>query len=100
MRRVNLLIRGVHCETGHVVECAAAERMDAHAVHVDRNSVQRDRPGLVDIQRAPAKGVIMPKTRVSYSPKFRRQMANLARAGRDPDDLARKSGPTAQSIRD
>ena len=42
----------------------------------------------------------MPKTRVSYSPEFRRQMVDLVRAGRDPDDLAREFEPTAQSIRD
>ena len=41
----------------------------------------------------------MPKTRVPYSPEFRRQMVDLARAGRDPDDLAREFEPTAQSIR-
>jgi len=46
-----------------------------------------------------AKGVIMPKTRVPYSPEFRRQMVDLVRAGRDPDDLAREFEPTAQSIR-
>ena len=42
---------------------------------------------------------MMPKTRVPYSPEFRRQMVDLARAGRDPDDLAREFEPTAQSIR-
>lgn len=41
----------------------------------------------------------MAKTRLPYSPEFRRQMVELARAGRDPDDLARESEPTAQSIR-
>jgi len=45
------------------------------------------------------KGVITPKTRVPYSPEFRRQMVNLARSGRDPDDLAREFDVTAQSIR-
>ena len=41
----------------------------------------------------------MPKTRVPYSPEFRRQMVDLVRAGRDPDDLGREFEPTAQSIR-
>ena len=41
----------------------------------------------------------MPKTRPPYSPEFRRQMVELVRAGRDPDDLAREFEPTSQSIR-
>lgn len=41
----------------------------------------------------------MPKTRLPYSPEFRRQMVDLVRAGRDPDDLAREFEPTAHSIR-
>jgi transposase len=41
----------------------------------------------------------MPKTRAPYAPEFRRQMVDLVRAGRDPDDLAREFEPTAQSIR-
>ena len=41
----------------------------------------------------------MAKTRLPYSPEFRRQMVELARAGRDPDDLAREFEPTSQSIR-
>ncbi len=41
----------------------------------------------------------MAKTRPPYSPGFRRQIVELVRAGRDPDDLAREYGPTAQSIR-
>ena len=40
----------------------------------------------------------MPKTRLPYSPEFRRQMVDLVRAGRDPADLAREFEPTAQSI--
>jgi transposase len=32
----------------------------------------------------------MTKTRPPYSPEFRRQMVELVRAGRDPDDLARE----------
>jgi transposase len=41
----------------------------------------------------------MPKTRPPYAPEFRRQMVELVRAGRDPEDLAREFEPTAQSIR-
>jgi transposase len=41
----------------------------------------------------------MAKTRPPYSPEFRRQMVELVRVGRDPDDLAREFEPTAQSIR-
>jgi len=41
----------------------------------------------------------MPKTRRPYAPEFRRQMIDLVRAGRDPEDLAREFEPTAQSIR-
>jgi len=35
-----------------------------------------DCPGLVNTPKAFAKGVIMPKTRLSCSPEFRRQMAD------------------------
>jgi transposase len=41
----------------------------------------------------------MPKTRPAYSPEFRRQIVDLVRAGRDPEDLAREFEPTSQSIR-
>jgi len=41
----------------------------------------------------------MPKTRPPYAPEFRRQMVDLVRAGRDPEDLAKEFEPTAQSIR-
>ena len=40
----------------------------------------------------------MSKTRAPYSPEFRRQMVDLVRAGRSPEDLAREFEPTAQSI--
>jgi len=53
----------------------------------------------VDTPNAFAKGAIMPKIRVPYSPEFRCQMVDLVRAERDPDDLARAFEPTAQSIR-
>ena len=41
----------------------------------------------------------MAKTRPPYTPEFRRQMVELVRAGRSPDELAREFEPTAQSIR-
>jgi transposase len=41
----------------------------------------------------------MAKTRPPYSPEFRRQMVELVRAGRSPEELAREFEPTAQSSR-
>lgn len=41
----------------------------------------------------------MPKTRPPYPPEFRRQLAELVRAGRSPEELAREFEPSAQSIR-
>ncbi len=41
----------------------------------------------------------MPKSRLPHSAAFRRQMVDLVRAGRDPEDLAREFEPTSQSIR-
>lgn len=41
----------------------------------------------------------MPKTRPPYPPEFRRQMVELVRAGRTPEELATEFEPTAQSIR-
>lgn len=41
---------------------------------------------------------LMPKSRPPYSPEFRRQMVDLVRAGRSPEDLSREFEPTAQSI--
>jgi transposase len=41
----------------------------------------------------------MSKTRLPYSPEFRRQMVDLVRAGCDPEELAREFEPTSQSIR-
>ena len=40
----------------------------------------------------------MPRTHPPYSPEFRRQMVDLVRAGRSPEELAREFEPTAQSI--
>lgn len=41
----------------------------------------------------------MPRTRPPYAPEFRRQMVELVRAGRSPENLAREFEPTAQCIR-
>jgi transposase len=41
----------------------------------------------------------MGKTRPAYPPEFRRQVVELVRAGRSPEELARQFEPTAQSIR-
>jgi transposase len=41
----------------------------------------------------------MAKTRPPYRPEFRRQIIELVRAGRSPDELAKEFEPTAQSIR-
>lgn len=41
----------------------------------------------------------MPKPRRRYPPEFRRQLIELARAGRSPESLAQEFGPTAQTIR-
>jgi transposase len=41
---------------------------------------------------------LMPKSGPPYSPEFRRQMVNLVRAVRSPEDLAGEFEPTAQSI--
>ena len=42
---------------------------------------------------------LMAKTRLPYSPEFRRQMVELVRAGRSPEELEHEFEPTAQSIR-
>ena len=41
----------------------------------------------------------MPRSRPPYAPELRRQLVELVRAGRDPEDLSREFEPTAQSIR-
>jgi len=41
----------------------------------------------------------MPKGRPPYTPEFRRQMVELMRAGRTPEELSREFEPTAQSVR-
>ena len=41
----------------------------------------------------------MPKSRPPYPPTFRRQMVELVRTGRTPEELAREFEPTAQALR-
>jgi transposase len=40
------------------------------------------------------------RTRRAYTPEFRRQMVDLVRAGRSPEELAKEFEPTSKSIRD
>ena len=40
----------------------------------------------------------MPRSRPPYPPEFRRQMVELVRGGRTPEELAKEFEPTAQSI--
>lgn len=41
----------------------------------------------------------MGRTHAPYPPEFRRQMIELVRAGRSPEDLAEQFEPSAQAIR-
>jgi transposase len=41
----------------------------------------------------------MPRTRRPFAEEFKRQMIDLVRAGRSPEELSREFEPTAQSIR-
>jgi transposase len=41
----------------------------------------------------------MPRTRRAYPVEFRRQMVELVRAGKNPEELAREFEPSAQTIR-
>ena len=41
----------------------------------------------------------MPKSRPPYPAEFRRQMVELVRAGRRPDELSREFEPSAEAIR-
>ena len=41
----------------------------------------------------------MPRTRSAYAPEFRRQMVDLVRAGRSPEELAKEFEPSSHSIR-
>jgi transposase-like protein len=53
----------------------------------------------VDTRTFVFKESTMAKTRPPYTPEFRRQMVELVRAGRSPEELAQEFEPTAQSIR-
>ena len=41
----------------------------------------------------------MPRSRPRYPAEYRKQMVDLVRSGRSPDQLAREFEPSAQSIR-
>ena len=41
----------------------------------------------------------MPKSRPPYLPELKRRLVEMVRAGRNPEELAEKFEPTAQSIR-
>ncbi|MCK9899984.1 transposase [Frankia sp. Cpl3] len=41
----------------------------------------------------------MPRSKPPYTEEFRRQMVELVRAGRMPEELAKDYGPSGQSIR-
>jgi hypothetical protein len=41
----------------------------------------------------------MSRYRAAYPPEFRRQMVELVRAGRSPQDLAEEFEPSAEAIR-
>ncbi len=41
----------------------------------------------------------MPKSHAQYPPEFRRQMVELVRTGRSPEELSREFEPSAQAIR-
>src|SRR5690242_13918901 len=47
----------------------------------------------------PGRSSQVPMSRPPYPPEFRRQMVELVRAGRTPEELAAEFEPTAQSIR-
>ncbi len=41
----------------------------------------------------------MPKSHAPYTAEFKRRLVEMVRAGRNPEELAEKFEPTAQSIR-
>ena len=41
----------------------------------------------------------MPKSHAPYPPEFRRQMVELVRAGRTPEELSKEFEPSGQAIR-
>ncbi len=81
------------------VMLTAPKPAEMEAIVAARDAVvDWDWPGLVDTLKLSPEVFLMPKTRPPYSPEFRRQMVDLVRAGRSPEDLAREFEPTAQSI--
>src|SRR5437899_263997 len=57
-------------------------------------------PGFVDTPWLGRKGAsTMPKSHRPYPPAFRRQMIELVRRGRSPEELGREFEPSAQAIR-
>ena len=54
---------------------------------------------MVDTLKLSREVFTMPRSHPAYSPEFRRQMVDLVRAGRSPDDLAREFEPSSHSIR-
>ena len=41
----------------------------------------------------------MPRSHTPYPPEFRRQMVELVRSGRTPDELGQEFEPSSESIR-
>ena len=81
-------------------------KVDAGVAELDlwlRDLVRRGLAGVPPVRWTPMmlsrEVFLMPKTRPPYAPEFRRQIIELARAGRDPADLAREFEPSAQAIR-
>jgi transposase len=52
----------------------------------------------VDTSRLDTEVSEMPKFRVPYPPEFRRQIVELVRSGRTPEELSKEFEPTSQSI--
>jgi transposase len=53
----------------------------------------------VDTSSLRRKESTMPRTRPPYPPEIRRQMVELVRVGRSPEELAEEFEPSAQTIR-
>src|SRR2546422_1575810 len=65
-----------------------------------RNSRNWSCPGFVDTPSLGRKGAsTMPKSHRPYPPAFRRQMIELVRRGRTPEELGQEFEPSAQAIR-
>ncbi len=89
------------CRTGPRA-VAAPKHVQIRQLYLGRTLARKnwDHPGSVDTDDAFARGVrLCPSHAPPYSPKLRRQLVELVRAGRDPEELAREFEPTSQSIR-